>query len=68
VDDTSVRRLGWVGHITRTQDERIPKRRFLMEKSKIQDGRGCQEQGGRVLPMGMQLSSRNKRLKEMNWE
>jgi hypothetical protein len=37
VDNTSVRRLGWVGHITRMQDETVPQRRFLMEKSRTQD-------------------------------
>ena len=65
MDDTSVRRLGWVVHITRMQDERISNRRFLMEKSKIQDGKGSLKQGGRVLSMGMQCRSKEAKGHEL---
>ena len=37
VDDMKIRRLGWVCHVTRVEDERIAKRRFLMGNIIIQD-------------------------------
>jgi hypothetical protein len=33
VDDTKIGRLGWVGHTTRKEDERIQKRRLLVGNS-----------------------------------
>jgi hypothetical protein len=37
--DINSRRMGWAGHITRMEDERITKRRFLMGNLIIQNSR-----------------------------
>ena len=51
MDDIKIIRLGWVGHIVRTEDERSQKM-FLMGNFIIQDQWENQAQDGRTLPGG----------------
>ena len=48
VNDIKIKGLGWAGHIVRLQDERIPKKRFLMGNFIIRHQWENQEQDGRT--------------------
>jgi len=53
VEDIEIRRLGWAGHITRMEEERIPKKGFKRETSTPQDQWENQESDGRMWSRGM---------------
>lgn len=57
VDDTKIGRLGWVGHTTRKEDERIQKRRLLVGNSTTHYQQEEHEQNGNTASRVMHYRS-----------
>jgi hypothetical protein len=65
VEDIKIRRLGWAGHVTRTEEERIPpKKVFKWNLLQHTTGGKTKNQMGRRGPEGCITAARSERMEE----